>query len=158
MPGMPLLKTRTSWAFLLALCCFLAACAGGFANPGENPARIRVQLAADAGDYPIPDDNNGIIPLQWQWGLFLVGQGDGLTPLKPESGERLHALNDKILKRDTVFLAPPGQRKVRLLVEGYIGVKISRNSYPQNVAFLQEDFSLDLKPGQTVTIKRSIKQ
>jgi hypothetical protein len=158
MPGKPVVKTRVSLVLTLAMCCFLAACAAGFANPGDNPARVRVQLTADAGDYPIPEDNNGIIPLQWQWGLFLVGPGDSLTPLKPENGERLHALNDKILKRDTVFLAPPGQRRLRLLVEGYIGVKISRNSYPQNVAFLQEDITLDLKPGQTVIVKRSIKQ
>ncbi|MBI4798971.1 MAG: hypothetical protein HY794_09615 [Desulfarculus sp.] len=140
-------------AFLALL--LLAGCGGYYVNPGASPARVRVQLDCTADRSLLPQDGGEVSPLTfWDWGLYLVA-GDGrLLPLAPQSGEWLHGEPGERLVAHTVFLVPPGRQRLRLLVEGYVRVRLGMSARPYGVALLQEDLELDLAPGQEVAISR----
>ena len=151
-------RRRRTWPARGGLAVALAAlllsgCAAGYLDPGPNPAKVRVRLdlgADPAGIPPGADDVNRTV--RWDWGLYLEGRGGQLLPLAPASGEGLKVIPAPRLKRDTVFLVPAGGQKLRLIVEGYVRLRYGMSYSPYNLTYVQEDFSLDLAPGQEVTI------
>lgn len=149
---------RRAWPALamaagLALMLGLAGCAATYLDPGPNPAKVRVKLdlTADLGRIPADavDVNRNV---RWDYGLYLEGQGGQLLPLAPAGGETLKLIPAPRLTRDTVFLVPAGRQKLRLLVEGYVSVRYGMSFSPYTLTGVQQDFVLDLQPGQEVVI------
>ncbi|MFZ5586072.1 MAG: hypothetical protein ACOZHQ_09105 [Thermodesulfobacteriota bacterium] len=140
-------------AAMLAGMSLLAGCAAGYLDPGPNPAKVRVKLDLSADPDGIPPgaaDVNRTV--RWDWGLYLEGRDGQLLPLAPASGEGLKLIAAPRLTRETVFLAPAGRQKLRLIVEGYVSLRYGVSYSPYNLTYVQEDFSLDLQPGQEATI------
>lgn len=152
----PLARPRGPLAALTLLTTLLlAGCAGLYVDPGASPARVRVQLDMTPDRGLLPVDGGEANPLtSWDWGLYLVAADGRLLPLAPESGQRLRGLAAERLLTETVFLAPAGRQRLRLLVEGYVLVRLRLGATPYDVALWQEDLELDLAPGQEVTISR----
>ncbi|MBI5522013.1 MAG: hypothetical protein HY910_05235 [Desulfarculus sp.] len=153
------ISQRTPWlalaTALLAL-LLLAGCAGVYVDPGASPARVRVQLDMTPDRSLLPVDGGEASRVtSWEWGLYLVASDGRLLPLAPESKERLRGIPAERLVMDTVFLVPAGRQRLRLLVEGYVLVRLRMGATPYDVALLQEDLELDLAPGQEVTISRA---
>ncbi|MFH1058449.1 MAG: hypothetical protein V1797_07200 [Pseudomonadota bacterium] len=150
---------RRAWparAMAAAVCLAmlgLAGCAAGYLDPGPNPAKVRVKLdlTADLGRIPADavDVNRNV---RWDWGLYLEGQGGQLLPLAPASGEMLKLIAGQRLTRDAVFLVPAGRQRLRLIVEGYVSVRWGMSFTPYALAGVQQDYVLDLAPGQEVVI------
>lgn len=148
---------RGGWIVVLLAVVLLAGCAAGLVvDPGPNPAKVRVKLDLGVDLTAIPagaaDVNRTV---RWDWGLYVEGQGGQMLPLAPATGEGLKLIAAPRLTRDTVFLVPAGRQKLRLLVEGYVSVRYGMSFTPHNLTYVQEDFSLDLQPGQEVTISPS---
>lgn len=150
---------RDKWfgklAGLAALLVLAAGCGGlMYLDPGPDPARVRVIFSVTADrsgesplDYILPDT-------YWDWGLYLERPGGELTRLPPADGQQLTGIKgDNTLARDTVFLAPPGPRKLVLLVEGSIRVKTGMFYDPQSIAGFKKEYQADLRSGQTFTIR-----
>jgi hypothetical protein len=78
-----------------------------------------------------------------------------MLPLAPASGEGLKLIAAPRLTRETVFLAPAGRQRLRLIAEGYVSLRYGMSYSPHNLTYVQEDFSLDLQPGQEATISPS---
>ena len=93
---------------------------------------------------------NATRQVRWDWGLYLVASDGQLLPLRPEVKQGLKLLPSPRLQRDTVFLVPPGRQRLRLLVEGYVGVRYSMAYTPFIINSLQHDATLDLQPGQEI--------
>lgn len=152
------LSAGAFWTLLaLALAILLpAGCAGVYVDPGASPARVRVQLdmTPDRGLLPV-DGGEASRITSWEWGLYLVAADGRLLPLAPESKERLRGIPAERLTTDTVFLVPAGRQRLRLLVEGYVMVRLRMGVTPYDVALWQEDLELDLAPGQEVAISRA---
>lgn len=140
-------------AAALLAAVLLAGCAAAYLDPGPNPAKVRVKLdlAADLAGIP-PGAAEVNRSVRWDWGLYVEGQGGQMLPLAPASGEGLKLIAAPRLRRDTVFLVPAGRQKLRLLVEGYVSVRYGMSFTPHNLTYVQEDFALDLAPGQEVTL------
>lgn len=152
-----LARAASSGRFLLAgaLCLLVAACAGaGYLDPGPNPARIEVDLAARHTTPPtariIAKYNE---PILWDWGLYLKAKGGALRPLGPADGQRLKSLATDSLVRKTVFLAPPGAAGYRLIVEAYKIVPGGDAFRVVGLGSFQRDFDLNLAAGKTMTLK-----
>ncbi len=144
------------WAVLPGLLglLILAACAGLYQDPGPNPAKVRVRLDLTADLNRLPAGAADVSPTpRWDWGLYLLGSDGRLTPLKPESGEALKLISGSRLTRETVFLAPPGRVRLRLLAEGYVMVRYGMTAEPLVLTLLSQDFDLDLAPGAEVNLK-----
>ncbi len=138
-----------------ALCLLVAACAGaGYLDPGPNPARIRVDLAAKHTTPPTARIISKYSePVLWDWGLYLKAKGGALRPLAPADGQRLTSLDTESLVRNTVFLAPPGRAGYRLIAEAYKRVPGGDAFRVVGLGSFQRDFDLDLTAGQTKTLK-----
>lgn len=143
-------------AAVIALAALLAplGCAGIYQDPGPNPAKVRVKLdlAADLNRLPTGAVDVSRTP-RWDWGLYLVGSDGRLTPLRPESGEELKLISGPRLTRETVFLAPPGRVRLRLLAEGYVLARYGMTAEPRVLTLLSQDYDLDLAPGAEVSLK-----
>ena len=137
---------------VLALALGLAACGGEvYLDPGPQPARVRVRvdLTADRSQFSQFDD---VTPYtSWDWGLYVEHQGRWRR-LPPEPPQQLTVIRGPRLRRDTVFLAPPGRHVYRLIVNGYVGLREGWTYYPINVALVDERLVLELAPGQEVSI------
>ncbi len=134
------------WALLLAA----AGCGGNYIDPGANPARLEVSITA----YPQTQLRRHGKSVLWDWGLFLVDPQSGWAALPPESGARLTAQAANPLERKLVFLVPPGQRRLALKAEGYILRQQKEHLVPYVVAYHLAYFDLNLKPGQTLRLKK----
>ena len=145
-----------SWAPLLALALALplaAACAPMYAEPGAQPALVKVRLECAPNPAALPVGAKELRPqVHWEWGLYLLDAQGGLTPLKPRSGQKLEGLAAQTLAVEETFLVPPGHRRLRLLAEGYVLARYGMSLEPRDVAFVQQDQELDLAPGQEQTI------
>jgi len=136
---------------LLVLLALLAGCGGaGRVDPGPRPARVRVlvELAGDLSQFSQFDD---ITPIHWDWGLWLERDGR-LSRLPPARPQQLSVIQAPRLVRDTVFLAPPGKHAYRLIVDGYVGLRLGWTYYPVSVARIDQRYVLDLAPGQEITL------
>ncbi|MCB2225412.1 MAG: hypothetical protein KQH53_01950 [Desulfarculaceae bacterium] len=138
---------------LLLLAALLAGCAAErYVDPGPNPARVRVlvDFKTDRSRFNQFDDTTPYT--SWDWGLWLERDGR-LTRLPPDPPQQLTVIQGPRLKRDTVFLAPPGKHAYRLIVDGYVGLREGWTYWPISVAGTNQRFVLELKPGQTTTIR-----
>ena len=147
------LALRAAGAVLAILLLLPAGCAkGGFVDPGPDPARVRVRIhfSEDRSRFDQFDDTTPYT--RWDWGLYVVDNGR-LLPLKPANNENLKVIMGPVLKRDTVFLAPPGKLRLRLLVDGYVGLREGRSYTPVTVSGVKQDFEVDLKAGQEITLR-----
>lgn len=140
-------------AALAVILLLPAGCAkGGFVDPGPDPARVRVLIHfnEDRSRFDQFDDTTPYT--RWDWGLYIVENGK-LLPLKPADNENLKVIMGPVLKRDTVFLAPPGKLRLRLLVDGYVGLREGRSYTPITVSGVKQDFEVNLKAGQEITLR-----
>lgn len=153
------IKAPAALAAVLLALTLAVGCAGSyFLNAGPDPARVRVILqctadrAAGAPDLSMFDD---VLPdTYWDWGLYLVRSASDYAPLAPADGQQLKVLiANNTLQRDTVFLVPPGKHTLRLIVEGYIKVRNGWYYDPRTIAGFGQEYEVDLKPGQTMTIR-----
>ncbi len=146
--------TRLALTAALAVLCLAAfACGkGGFVDPGPDPARVRVQIhfVEDRSRFDQFDDTTPYT--RWDWGLYLLQEGR-MLPLRPADNQNLKVIMGPVLKRDTVFLTPPGRHHLRLLVDGYVGLREGRSYTPITVSGIKKDYEVDLKPGQEILIK-----
>lgn len=141
----------------LALCAALTltlACKAQFLDPGPNPAKIQVQLKANY----TADPNSRIIkkymePVEWDWGLYKVTNGGVLPALPTADKQQLKGIEGDSLTRDTVFLAPGGKGRYRLIVEAYKTIATNNAMNTVGLGSFQRDFDLNLAPGQTTTLK-----
>lgn len=166
-----LAKPRT--VLCLALLLLAAACGPVYLDPGPNPARIKVAVDArvskahaDAVVYaslgPMQPGFSDVLPLPvWDWGLYLVPAGaDELTPLRHLPPANLKTNLDYVkgfsLKAETVFLAPPGKHRLRVMINGYkVHVYFEGGRRFTDYIYVgggSRDFQLDLKPGQSLDL------
>lgn len=139
---------------LMAFAAFLlAGCAGGYLDPGPEPAKVRVDLQAKADQGPISWRFGGPCPVLWDWGLYLVRQDGSLARLRPADGQRLKVIQENPLRRDTVFLAPPGKRRLRLIIESYYQQPHAEGHIPISLGGTIEDFQVDLKAGAETVLE-----
>jgi len=126
----------------------------GTLDPGPNPAKVRVLLNIQE-DRSRFDEWDEVLPYtNWDWGLYIV-QGAKLIPLRNVHGQWLKAIPGHRLEQDVVFWVPPGQWRLRVLVQGYVGLRDSRYYRPVDVAYLSQDFQVNLAPGQEITLRPS---
>jgi hypothetical protein len=140
-------------AALAAILLLPAGCAkDGFVDPGPEPARVRVLIhfSEDRSRFDQFDDTTPYT--RWDWGLYIV-HDSRLLPLRPTDNENLKVITGPVLKRDTVFLAPPGKLRLRLLVDGYVGLREGRSYTPVTVSGVKQDFEVDLKAGREITLR-----
>jgi len=136
----------------MALAGLLAGCAGGqYADPGPQPARIRarVDLLTDRSQFDQFDDTTPYT--SWDWGLWIEQDGR-LMRLPPSPPQQLTVIQTERLQRDTVFLAPPGRHVYRLIVDGYVKLREGWTYWPIDVVRVNDRLTLDLAPGQEVTV------
>lgn len=147
-----------SWAawLILALALPLAtACAPLYADPGAQPALVKVHLECTPSPAALPVGAKELRPqVHWDWGLYLLDAQGGLTPLRPQSGHELKGLAAQTLAVEETFLVPPGQRRLRLLAEGYVLARYGMALEPRDVALVQQDLEMDLAPGQERVISQ----
>ncbi|MEW5914021.1 MAG: hypothetical protein AB1814_15795 [Thermodesulfobacteriota bacterium] len=144
-----------AWALAAAL-WLLAGCGQyGTLDPGPNPAKVRVLLS-------LQEDRNWLDPwdlaqpyTRWDWDLYLVQEDGRLIALRTARGQSLKAILGHKLEQDVVFLVPPGQRRLRVIVHGYVEVQDGRYYRPVDVAYLNQDFQVNLAPGQEITLRPS---
>ncbi|MBU4567158.1 MAG: hypothetical protein KMY53_11305 [Desulfarculus sp.] len=144
---------RGAAAGLLLLLALAAACANmGAADPGPDPARVRVlvDLKQDRSLFNVFDETTPYT--SWDWGLYLV-QGGRNVPLRPDPPQELKVIRAPRLVRDTVFLAPPGKHTLRLIVQGSVGVREGRIYWPITTVLVNQTFDLELKPGGKATLR-----
>ena len=98
---------------------------------------LRLPLALSA---PFPFAPALAIPAAAPTALTWQRQGLQITQVHP--GETNRGFQ--------VFLVPPGRQRLRLLVEGYVGVRYSMAYTPFIINSLQHDATLDLQPGQEI--------
>lgn len=137
----------------LLLLALVAACATlGTADPGPDPARVRVlvDLAEDRSLFNVFDDTTPYT--SWDWGLYLV-QGGRNVPLRPDPPQQLKVIHAPRLVRDTVFLAPPGRHTLRLIVQGSVGLREGRIYWPITTVLVNQTFTLDLQAGSGTTLR-----
>ncbi|RJX33958.1 MAG: hypothetical protein C4525_08825 [Desulfarculus sp.] len=144
-----------AWLAWAAALLILAGCAQyGTLDPGPNPAKVRVLLNLNE-DRSRFDQFDDVLPYtRWDWGLYIVQDGK-MTALRTAGGQSLKAILGYRLVQDVVFLVPPGQWRLRLLVEGYVGLREGRYYRPVDVAYVQQDFEVNLAPGQEITLRPS---
>ena len=88
---------------------------------------------------------------RWDWGLYLVENGK-MLPLPTRGKQQLKLVQTERLVRDAVFLVPPGKRRLRLMVDVYVGLRTT--SYkPVTVVWVRDDYDLELKAGREITIR-----
>lgn len=135
-------------AGLLTLAAFfLSACAAGYLNPGPNPSKIRVKLKAEVKQQPNSWRYGGPYPVTWDWGLYLVRADNTLAALGPADKQRLKVLQENPLVRDTVFLAPPGNLKLRLILDAYYFKPHAEGYLPISLGGAIRDFNINLPQG-----------
>ncbi|MCB2190919.1 MAG: hypothetical protein KQI62_05100 [Deltaproteobacteria bacterium] len=147
------LKRGAAAGLLLLLALGALACAtAGTAKPGPNPARVRVlvDLKEDRSLFNQFDDTTEYT--SWDWGLYLVQDGRNV-PLRPDPPQELKVIRTPRLVRDTVFLAPPGKRTLRLIVHASVGVREGWTYWPITTVLVDQTFALNLKPGEQVTLR-----
>jgi hypothetical protein len=130
-----------------------AACAQwGAADPGPDPARVRVlvDLAEDRSLFTPFDDATPYT--SWDWGLYLAQDGRNV-PLRPDPPQSLKEIRTPRLVRDTVFLTPPGKHTLRLIVQASVGVRGGWTYWPITTVLVDQTFEVDLKPGEEITIR-----
>lgn len=148
------IQSRLAAGLVVALVLSLAGCGQMFLDPGPNPARVEVKLAAQVPEslkqYPSE-------PIYWDWGLYLVVEQGPLPLLKPVQPQQFKVIADaNPLLRDTVFLAPPGQHTFRLLVSGYAIRGRGEGVGAVTLLDYSEDFKLNLPSGGGYRIQRRL--
>ncbi|RJX30551.1 MAG: hypothetical protein C4525_12540 [Desulfarculus sp.] len=129
----------------------LAACGQVFLDPGPNPARVQVKLRAQAPDGLKQSPGERVY---WDWGLYLVTGGGPLPLLQPTQPQQFQVISGgNSLVRDTVFLAPTGQRTLRLLVSGYVFRSSGEGQIAVTLVSYSQDYKLNLAPGGSYTIQ-----
>ncbi len=131
---------------------FLSGCAGGYVDPGPSPAKLRVQLKAEAKQRP-SSWRRGAYPVKWDWGLYLVRDDKRLARLKTADGQRLTAIQENPLLRDTVFLLPPGRHTVRIILEAYYYMPHAEGFIPVSLGGTVRDFSVEAVQGAEKNLK-----
>lgn len=159
----------------LALVLTLAGCATTYAPTGDNPARINFSLTGTTDKEEINQalSRQWLLPGQaswmpgmrvygpyWDWGLYIIGEGDSLTPLKPEDDISLYLNRVDSLKINTVLLAPSGTYKLRLLVSVYMMVDMNEGlegytTSPVGVKSYKEDLTLTFPANGQLKFTRS---
>jgi predicted component of type VI protein secretion system len=135
-------------ACLVGLAAFLiSGCAAGYLDPGPSPSKIRVKLKAEARQQPKSWRFGGPYPVTWDWGLYLVRSDDTLATLGPEDKQRLTVLQENPLVRDTVFLAPSGKLKLRLILDAYYFEPEFAGYRPVSLGGTIRDFHINLPQG-----------
>ncbi|MCB2188223.1 MAG: hypothetical protein KQJ78_17525 [Deltaproteobacteria bacterium] len=157
-------------ALALALVLVLGACQPVYQDAGPNPARVRVTFHARLTEAELEDAiliQSGPVfikpgrfdefsPPWWRMRLFLVDDEGSYTPLAPE-GPTPPTVEGLQFDQSTVFLAPPGERRLRLLVECIIYRYYNNGSLtpvrePINALVQKRDYLLKLAPGQEVSL------
>lgn len=129
----------------------LAACGQVFLDPGPNPARVQVKLKAQVADGLLQRPGERVY---WDWGLYLVGGDKSLALLKPAQPQPLQVVGPvNPLDRQAAFLAPPGQRTLRLLATGYVFRTWGEGEIAVTLANYAKDFQLNLAPGGSYSVQ-----
>jgi hypothetical protein len=173
---------------LAAVMMALAGCAPVYVQTGPDAARIQVELSAVTNDAEI-NRAGGRFGLTgylttfgvwrelkgpfWDWGLYLVKDDGRLLPLQPEGGVNTKNLLGYGIERSVSFLVPPGEHKIRLLVESHMEFWVNSMAYGSEyemfpVSDYTRDYDFNLtggevkkikagfgKPGQMNTIRRT---
>jgi len=106
-------------AALLALALALAGCAGGPIQPKPGDASLELVLQAQAqgvaGKWwsPRPEQIN------WDVGVYRVGEDGKLIALYPASGRSLTVLSGNPLRLAETFYMPPGRHRLKVIAEAY---------------------------------------
>ena len=138
----------------LACLLLLGGCGQVYVDPGPNPARVRVELKAQVPASYLRTPTEWVY---WDWGLYLLVPQGPMPLLKPAQPQKFKVIaNVNPLARNTVFLAPPGRHTFRLLVSGYVFRTRGDGSIPVTLLNFSQDFKLDLPPGGSSTIKKSL--
>lgn len=133
--------------FLSLAALFLSGCAAGYLYPGPNPSKIRVRLKAEVKQQPRSWRYGGAYPVTWDWGLYLVLEDNSLAALGPDDKQRLKVLQENPLIRDTVFLAPPGNLRLRLILDAYYFKPHAEGYTPISLGGTVRDFQINLPRG-----------
>lgn len=127
-------------ALLLALGCGYA-----YLDPGPNPARVVLSVKAQAPQAGLPSRGDVVL---WDWGLYLVGADGVWKRLGPTQPAKFTATSANPLEQHLIFLAPPGNHKLVLSLEGYVMVEAGDQTVARTVAKYGDTWQVDLKPGQ----------
>ncbi len=134
---------------------FLSGCGAGYVDPGPSPATVGVQLKAEAKQQPKSWRFGGPYPVTWDWGLYLVRNDESLAALGPVDRQRLKVLEENPLVRDTVFLAPHGQLRLRFILEAYYFKPHAEGYIPISLGGTIRDYQVNLPQGGEKTLKIS---
>lgn len=147
-----LIRGAAAGLLLLLALAGLACATAGTQDPGSDPARVRVlvDLKEDRSLFNQFDDTTPYT--SWDWGLYLI-QGGRNVPLRPDPPQQLKVIRTPRLVRDTVFLAPPGNHTLRLIVHASVGVRDGWTYWPITTVLVDQTFALNLKPGEEMTLR-----
>jgi hypothetical protein len=167
---MPIARLKPGRLLLavLALSALLALSAcSPYLDAGPTPARLTVSVQAHVTPAQLKEgvyDRLGPPPFTpgmfhwlapqpvWDWGVYWVKGEMDLWPLQPVPPAQVKSVPGLSLKQAATFLAPPGKRTYRILVDSYLehtwseGLGSWREFIP--ISFQQIDMELDLKPGE----------
>ena len=152
--------------FGLALWLF-AGCAGMYADPGPQPARIKLSVKAKVDMQEVNKALSGMqmrytlgfdaMGPYWEWGLYLKGKDGSLTRLKPLKPGSVDTEEGFAFDKDVTFLAPPGRLTLWLLLDVYLDCADPNGIFditPITVKTFTEDIPMDLAPLGDYEIKR----
>lgn len=147
--------SRRRYLYVLAgLCLLAAACAPVYLNPGVNPARIEVEFSAKADPALLQYPSEMVY---WDWGFNLVVPQGPLPQLQPTEAQQFKVITGvNPLVRKVTFLAPAGKRTYLFNVSGYVMRTKGMGTVPVDLMNYEQKLTLDLKPGQVYSIKRSL--
>lgn len=132
----------------------LSACTQVYYDPGPNPAKIQVKIWAKV---PQRLKNFPTEVISWDWGLHLVVANRPDPMLPPTVKQDFYMIpKTNPLVRDTTFLAPPGRHTYLLVAYGYAIRQQGDSSGPVVLTKMEENLTLDLKPGQHYLIERRV--
>lgn len=140
---------------LLLMVIILAApgCKLNQAQVGPNPARITVILEGRAKLDPKPDYGQWKDEVAWTYDLYLITEDGSWKELPTEPPREAISYKGNPLQHQTVFLAPPGKLKLKLLVHGFFRAYVGRLALTDSLVSLEKDYGFDLAPGQAQSIK-----
>ncbi len=167
---MPLERLKL-WRLFQAACLFVAMLSAASCSPyldaGPTPAQLTVSVQAQVSPEQVKErvwDRLGPPPFMpgmfhwlapqpvWDWGVYWVKGELDLWPLQPVPPAQVKSVPGQGLQQTATFLAPPGKRIYRILVNAYLehtwseGGGSWREFIP--ITSQQIDMELNLKPGE----------